>query len=319
MQRKMVGFIIIMIMCLTACGRRDNFEDTTETEPITAAEHTSETPGAEENDIDELTEYKEVSLSGRSGTISVLIPEGWESISFPDCGSYESYGIRLYPEGVETGYVVIEYVNPFGVCGTGLVEKEMTIAGDTATMGTYDNHEYWDFIAYGGKNKGLVARTYSVDEWWDEYTAQAMEILDTVGFKAEDMSKTEGIYYDDTEAVDIGLSMRIDNVSRTGVELFFIQSDGNQKGDLIYGDDFIIENNVKGEWTEAPIIVVGDYGFNGIAYAITKDGVTDFKIDWEWLYGDLEPGEYRIGKEVLDFVETGSYDKYMVYAHFIIN
>ena len=100
---------------------------------------------------------------------------------------------------------------------------------------------------------------------------------------------------------------------------FFVQYEGNPKGNLEYGEYFIIERNVKGEWTEAPIIVVGDYGFNGIAYAITKDGVTDFKIDWEWLYGDLEPGEYRIGKEVLDFVETGSYDKFMVYAHFIIN
>ncbi len=184
---------------------------------------------------------------------------------------------------------------------------------------TYDNHEYLDFIAYEGKNKGLVASTYSVDEWWDEYTEQAMEILGTVSFKAEDLSTTEGIYYDDTEAADIGLSMRINNVSRSGAELFFVQSDGNPKGDLEYGDEFIIEENVKGEWTEAPIVVAGDYGFNAIAYPITKDGANDFEIDWEWLYGELEPGEYRIGREIMDFVETGSYDKYMVYVHFIIN
>lgn len=319
MKIKMVSFMIILTMCLTACGSRNKFADTTETEPISAAEHTSGTPGAKENDIDELTKYKELSLSGRSGTISVQIPEGWESISFPDCGQYESYGIRFYPGDVETGYVVIAYVDSFGVCGTGLIEEVMTIAGDTVTMGTYDNHEYWDFIAYEGKNKGLVASTYCVDDWWDEYTAQAMEILGTVSFKAEDLSTTEGIYYDDTEVADIGLSIRIDNVSRSGAELFFVQSDGNPKGDLQYGDDFIIEKNVKGEWTEAPIVVAGDYGFNAIAYRITKDGATDFEIDWEWLYGELEPGEYRIGKEVMDFVETGSYDKYMVYVHFIIN
>jgi hypothetical protein len=81
-----------------------------------------------------------------------------------------------------------------------------------ATMGTYDKHEYWDFIAYKGKNEGLVANKYSVDEWWDEFTVQAMDILDTVCFKSEDLSTTKGIYYDDTEAADIGLSLRIDNV-----------------------------------------------------------------------------------------------------------
>ena len=319
MKRKMVSFMIILTMCLIACGSRDNFADTTETEQISAVEHTYESPGAEENDIDELTKYKEVSLSGRSGTISVLIPEEWECISFPDCGPYESYEIRFYPEDVKTGYVVIAYDDPFSVCGTGLVEEEMTIAGDTATIGTYDNNEYWNFIAYKGKNMGLVASTYSVDEWWDEYNEQAMEILGTVSFKAEDLSTTEGIYYDDTEAADIGLSIRIVNVSRSGVELFFLQSDGTPKGDLQYGDDFIIEKNVKGVWTEAPIVVAGDYGFNAIAYQITKNESTDFKIDWEWLYGELEPREYRIGKEVMDFVEAGYSDKYMVYVHFIIN
>lgn len=319
MKRKIVSFMIVLTMCLTACGSRDNFAGTTKTEPKSSAEHTSETPVAVEDDTDELTKYKEVSLSGRSGTILVQIPEGWESISFPDCGQYESYGIRFYPEDVESGYIVIAYVDPFGVCGTGLFEEDMTLAGDTASMGTYDNHEYWDFIAYEGKNKGLVATTYCVDEWLNEYYAQAMAILDTVSFKAEDPGTTEGIYYDDTEADDIGLSMRIDNVSRAGAKLFFVQSDGNPKGDLEYGDDFIIEKNLAGEWTEAPIVVAGNYGFNSIAYQIAKNEVTNFEIDWKWLYGELEPGEYRIGKEIMDFVETGSYDKYMLYIHFIIN
>jgi hypothetical protein len=63
----------------------------------------------------------------------------------------------------------------------------------------------------------------------------------------------------------------------------------------------------------------GDYGFNSIAYQLKRDEITDFKIDWEWLYGELEPGEYRIRKEVMDFVETGSNDKYMLYVHFMIN
>jgi len=37
------------------------------------------------------------------------------------------------------------------------------------------------------------------------------------------------------------------------------------------------------------------------------------------MYGELAPGEYRIGKSVLDLRGSGDFDKYMVYAHFILN
>lgn len=127
------------------------------------------------------------------------------------------------------------------------------------------------------------------------------------------------IQYDDTKVNEIGLSISIGNISRTSAELSFKQHDGNPKGDLEYGEDFIIEKIENGIWIEVPIVVEGDYGFDDIAHQIVKEGVTDFEINWEWLYGELEPGEYRIGKGVIDFVETGSYDKYMISGHFIIN
>lgn len=319
MKRKIVYSILFISLCLTACGRLDKFEAGTEKEPTSVSEHPTEIPEVELNDIDGLTKYKEVSYSGPAGTISVQIPKGWESLSFPACGDYESYSIRFYPGNVEKGYIELAYINPFGVCGTGLANEEITIAGDTASMGTYDNHEHWDYIAYEGKNKGLVATTFFVDDWWDEYTTQVMEVLGTASFNAEDLSNTEGIVYNDTKVGEIGLSMSIRNIRRTSAELSFIQYDGNPKGNLEFGDDFIIERIEKGEWVEASTIVEGDYGFNDNAYPIIKEDVTDFEIDWEWLYGELEPGEYRIGKNVIDFVDTGSYDKYKIYIQFVIN
>ena len=146
-----------------------------------------------------------------------------------------------------------------------------------------------------------------------------MDVLNTASINKESSSETEGLHYDDTKVEDIGLSINIGNVSQTGAELYFAQYEGNPKGNLQYSDDFIIEKFDSGEWIDAPIVLEGDYGFNDIAYLIANNDVTDFKIDWEWLYGELEPGEYRIGKEVIDFVESGSYDKYMLYVHFIIN
>ncbi len=319
MKKKLVCSLLIMALSLTACGRINNSLDGKEKDSLTVSEYSPDIIEITENDNDVQTKHQEVTLSGQGGTISLQIPVGWESISFPDCGDYNSYKIRFYPKNIEKGYIELSHITSFGVCGTGLSEEKITIAGDTASMGTYDNHGYWDFISFDGKNKGLVATAISVEDWIDEYTTQAMEILNSASLNKENSSETEGLHYEDTKVEDIGLSLNIGNVSQTGAELYFAQYEGNPKGNLQYGDGFIIEKLEKGEWLEAPIALEGDYGFNDIAYPITNEDVTDFKIDWEWLYGVLEPGEYRIGKEVIDFIETGSHEKYMIYVHFIIN
>ena len=75
----------------------------------------------------------------------------------------------------------------------------------------------------------------------------------------------------------------------------------------------------NGEWEGAPIKTDEEYGFISIAYFLPCGEVTEREIYCKWIYGELEPGEYRIGKSVHDFVETGNYDRYMIYAQFIIN
>ena len=45
-------------------------------------------------------------------------------------------------------------------------------------------------------------------------------------------------------------------------------------------------------------------------------GQTSQEVDWSWLYGQLPPGRYRIGKEVMDFRKTGDYDTQDYYAEF---
>ena len=80
-----------------------------------------------------------------------------------------------------------------------------------------------------------------------------------------------------------------------------------------------MEQKVNGNWEEVPVVVEGNYGFHDIAYIIKNGDITESELDWEWLYGELEPGEYRIKKSVLDTVESGKNDKYVVYAYFILN
>lgn len=127
--------------------------------------------------------YEEVSITGEEGTISLKIPDGWKSEVYPE-GSAElinvEFGIHVYPESVAKGFIEIGYQNSFGVCGTGLKQEEMQLAGVTARVGTYDEQDYWTFIVFGeGK---IVAYSNLVDTWFNEYEDQILEILDALEY-----------------------------------------------------------------------------------------------------------------------------------------
>lgn len=119
---------------------------------------------------------------GYAGTLQVTLPEGW---NYDACSENSArllvgdYGIRFYPEDAAEGYIELCYTDFFGVCGTGLEEEQVTLAGDEAFIGTYDNGDHWDFISFRGKNEGIVALTCEVDGWWHTYEEQVLEILET--------------------------------------------------------------------------------------------------------------------------------------------
>ena len=67
----------------------------------------------------------------------------------------------------------------------------------------------------------------------------------------------------------------------------------------------MLEKKIKGDWYQVPTII-DEYGFNDIGYDLTPSSeAQEFKIDWDWLYGKLDPGEYRLIKNILDFRGTG--------------
>ena len=41
-------------------------------------------------------------------------------------------------------------------------------------------------------------------------------------------------------------------------------------------------------------------------------------VNWEWLYGELEPGTYKIIKSVSDFRGPGDSDDKTYFAEFVI-
>lgn len=260
---------------------------------------------------------------GPYGRITLTIPSGWRFETYPtDSGQLLQgmYGIHFYPEDASSGYIELTYTDNFGVCGTGLDEKTASLAGQPVSIGTYDSNNCWNFISFGGNNRGIVALTYDVDDWWETYNDQVMEILDTLSF---DPSIKEGgayIHNAASEINKIGLYFTLNNISSTGATLVFnIYDTAAPTGELTYSDAFVLEVQKDGTWQEAPIILEGSYSFNAIAHMISPEKNSEQELSWKWLYGTLSPGNYRIKKSITDFRDTGDYDEYTVYAQFVLN
>ena len=116
----------------------------------------------------------------------------------------------------------------------------------------------------------------------------------------------------------IGLTMDTENVSSKGCTLAFTQSGGNVTGELLTGEAFFLQVcNRDGKWED--ISTPESLGWNDIAINISNGGKTEIEINWEYAYGELNTGHYRIKKEVMDFRKTADYDEYDIYAEFDIS
>lgn len=115
-----------------------------------------------------------------------------------------------------------------------------------------------------------------------------------------------------------GLSMRVKNVTDKGLEVVFRQYDGSYRGSLETGMGFYVEKKTSsGSWKELECVYDGMV-FTDEAYMITEDGETTMKQNWEYFYGKLSKGTYRIVKSVMDFVETGVWTEREYSAEFTI-
>ncbi|MGM8216599.1 immunoglobulin-like domain-containing protein [Bacillaceae bacterium W0354] len=105
-------------------------------------------------------------------------------------------------------------------------------------------------------------------------------------------------------------------VSPTGLTVLI---EINSDKQCIYGEYFMLEKKIEGEWYQVPIEFEDNYGFNDIGYELNPSDIGEWIVDWDWLYGSLDPGEYRIVKDISDFREPGDYDKYNLAAEFTVD
>ncbi len=85
--------------------------------------------------------------------------------------------------------------------------------------------------------------------------------------------------------------------------------------DLQYGEWFDIQRRVNGEWYSLSYII-DNVVFHQVAYSLPVGKTIIKQIAWDWMYGELPPGEYRIVTEVMDYRAPGDFDKYYLAEEF---
>ena len=116
-----------------------------------------------------------------------------------------------------------------------------------------------------------------------------------------------------------GVTLIAENITSTSVTIKCTQSSGKPTGELQTGSWYILETWTKEKgWIQMPYVIDGEIGWNDIAWIISMDGTTEMEVNWEWLYGKLPTGKYRIGKEITDYRSSGDFDTAIYYAEFEI-
>ncbi len=116
-----------------------------------------------------------------------------------------------------------------------------------------------------------------------------------------------------------GITLETENVTATSAIIKCTQSGGSPTGELQTGSWYIIENwTQENGWKEMPYVIGGEIGWTSEAWMIPMNGECEWEVNWEWLYGKLPAGTYRIGKEIMDFRGSGDYDIAVYYVEFNI-
>ena len=138
----------------------------------------------------------------------------------------------------------------------------------------------------------------------------------------EDTTTTKETPASDAGFPDWGLTLSVENVTSTGLTLVVTQEGGNPTGELNTGEPYRLITLVDGTWKtveELPLPEgVDGRAWNSIAYFLPKGETREFDINWEWMFGELPSGTYRLIKEFMDFRETANYDTFEYWVEFEI-
>ena len=108
--------------------------------------------------------------------------------------------------------------------------------------------------------------------------------------------------------VDWGITMTVKNATATGCTLEITQTGGNPTGEIHCGEDYRVQTLAEDGWHNLNMII-DNYAVPAIAYIVSEDYPRTVNLTWEYQYGILPPGTYRIAKELMDSRAPGDFDE----------
>ena len=183
----------------------------------------------------------------------------------------------------------------------GMMDGEIISTVDGTEQPTKDNESNFG-TGYGyqyGFQEGTI-EIYMNDKWWIFATEEVRQ---------------EILIFEETW----GITLTAEKITSTSAIIKCMQSAGEPTGELHTGSWYILENwTQENGWKEMPYVIDGEIGWTQEAWIIPMNDSCEWEINWEWLYGKLPIGKYRIGKEITDFRAAGDYDKAVYFVEFTI-
>jgi hypothetical protein len=93
-----------------------------------------------------------------------------------------------------------------------------------------------------------------------------------------------------------GVTMEVEESSVSGTGLTIVLTN-NTDNEITYGSDFKLETMAEETWTDCEFIIENG-AFTSEGYDIAPGKSDKQEVDWEWLYGTLNKGRYRITKGI---------------------
>ena len=110
---------------------------------------------------------------------------------------------------------------------------------------------------------------------------------------------------------DVELVIKEGSLSNTGAVLIL---KNNSDTSITYGTPYEIEINKDGKWYKINV----ELYFTMPAFELKPGEEKEIELDWEYGYGKLAKGEYRIIKDYTENVESDEYKKLYVACEFVI-
>lgn len=106
------------------------------------------------------------------------------------------------------------------------------------------------------------------------------------------------------ELAGLSSSISNDSAGATGVIIIY---DNQTTKELTYGEAFVIEQKINNHWYQLSYLDEEGVGFIEIAYLLPSNTQKEWRVSWGNIYGNLEPGSYRLVKEFVGVEDDGEY------------